>query len=77
MGWIFLPLLIAVKDRKSTDPLRLLTIILVVGWGLFVGLSRIAVGAHYASDVLFSTGAATIVTIFLYTKLYKQRNKSN
>ena len=74
MGWMFLPLLIVVKDRKNTDPLRLLTIILVIGWGLFVGFSRIVVGAHYASDVLFSTGAATIVTIFLYTRFYKKRN---
>jgi membrane-associated phospholipid phosphatase len=77
MGWMFLPLLIAIKNRKNTDPLRILTILLVVGWGLFVGLSRIAVGAHYASDVLFSTGAATIVTIFLYTRFYKKRNKSD
>ena len=73
MGWMFLPMLIAVKDRKNTDPLRILTIFLVIGWGLFVGLSRIAVGAHYASDVLFSTGAAGIVTIFLYTRFYKKQ----
>jgi len=77
MGWMFLPLLIAVKDRKIKDPLRIIVSVLVIGWGLFVGLSRIAVGAHYASDVLFSTGAATIVTIFLYTRFYRDRNKSD
>ena len=75
MGWMFLPLLIVVKDRKIKDPLRIIVSILVIGWGLFVGLSRIAVGAHYASDVLFSTGAATIVTIFLYARFYRERNK--
>ena len=75
MGWMFLPLLIAVKDRKIKDPLRIIVSVLVIGWGLFVGFSRIAVGAHYASDVLFSTGAATIVTIFLYTRFYRKRNK--
>ncbi|MFX0075279.1 MAG: phosphatase PAP2 family protein [Candidatus Hermodarchaeota archaeon] len=74
MGWMFLPMLIAVKDRKNADPIRILTVILVVGWGLFVGLSRIAVGAHYASDVLFSTVAATFATIFLYAMIYKKRN---
>jgi len=74
MGWMFLPMLILVKDRKNSDPLRIITIILVVGWGLFVGLSRIAVGAHYTSDVLFSTGAATVVTIFLYSRFYKKQN---
>ncbi len=77
MGWMFLPLLITVKDRKIKDPLRIIITVLVIGWGLFVGLSRIAVGAHYASDVLFSTGAATIVTIFLYTRFYRKRNKSD
>ena len=74
MSWMFLPMLIAVKDRKNTDPLKILTLILVIGWGMFVGLSRIAVGAHYASDVLFSTGAAIIATIFLYTRFYRKQN---
>ena len=77
MGWMFLPLLITIKDRKINDPIRIIVSVLVIGWGLFVGLSRIAVGAHYASDVLFSTGAATIVTIFLYARFYRKRNKSD
>jgi membrane-associated phospholipid phosphatase len=73
MGWMFLPLLIAVKDRKIKDPLRIIVTVLVIGWGLFVGASRVAVGAHYASDVLFSTGMAAIVTILLYKKLYLKK----
>jgi len=73
MGWMFLPLLIAVKDRKIKDPYRIVVTVLVIGWGLFVGLSRIVVGAHYASDVLFSTGIAAVVTILLYKKSYLKR----
>lgn len=73
MGWMLLPLLIAVKDRKIKDPYRIVVTVLVIGWGLFVGLSRIVVGAHYASDVLFSTGMAAIVTIFLYKKSYLKK----
>jgi len=73
MGWMFLPLLITVKDRKVKDPLKIIISVLVIGWGLFVALSRVAVGAHYASDILFSTGAATIVTIFLYSRFYNKR----
>jgi len=73
MGWMLLPLLIAVKDRKIKDPYRIVVTVLVIGWGLFVGLSRIVVGAHYASDVLFSTGMAAIVTILLYKKSYLKR----
>jgi len=73
MGWMLLPLLIAVKDREIKDPYRIVVTFLVIGWGLFVGLSRIVVGAHYASDVLFSTGMAAIVTILLYKKSYLKR----
>jgi len=73
MGWMLLPLLIVVKDRKIKDPYRIIITVLVIGWGLFVGLSRIVVGAHYASDVLFSTGVAAIVTILLYKKSYLKR----
>lgn len=74
MGWMFLPLIITLKDRKNTDPIKLLVVILVIGWGLFVGLSRIVVGAHFASDVLFSTGVAAITTVLLYRKFYQNKN---
>ncbi len=70
MGWMFLPLLITVKDLKWKDYRKIITVILVLGWGFFVGLSRIILGAHYASDVLFSTGFAAVITILLYKKYY-------
>ena len=73
MGWMLLPLLITVKDREIKDPYRIVVTVLVIGWGLFVGLSRIVVGAHYASDVLFSTGMAVVTTILLYKKSYLKR----
>ena len=73
MGWMLLPLLIAVKDREIKDPYRIVVTVLIIGWGLFVGLSRIVVGAHYASDVLFSTGMAAIPLILLYKKSYLKR----
>ena len=73
MGWMLLPLLITVKDREIKDPYRIVVTVLVIGWGLFVGLSRIVVGAHYASDVLFSTGMAAVVTMLLYKKSYLKR----
>ena len=71
MSMMFLPLLISVKDRKINDPVKILITVLIIGWGLFVALSRIAVGAHYASDTLFSTGFAAIITILFYRKIYK------
>ena len=67
---MLLPLLIVVKDREIKDPYRIVVTVLVIRWGLFVGLSRIVVGAHYASDVLFSTGMAAITILLLYKKSY-------
>lgn len=71
MAFMLLPLIIQVKDRKWSDPIKLITIILVIGWGIFIAYSRIVAGDHYASDVLFSGGVATISTIFLYKISYK------
>ncbi len=69
-GWMLLPLLILVKDKEWKDPTRITTTALVIGWGLFVAISRVIIGAHYASDVLFSTGAAAVITILLYKWFY-------
>ncbi len=70
MGWMLLPLIIAVKQLKWRNPLRILVILFVLFVGVFVGLSRVKVGAHYASDVLFSTGAAFVYTIILHQWFY-------
>ncbi|MFX1234727.1 MAG: phosphatase PAP2 family protein [Promethearchaeota archaeon] len=74
MGWMFLPLLTDLKKRKLNIWLKITILFLVLGWGTFVALSRVIVGAHYASDVLFSTGLASIITIILYRGIYKNNN---
>ncbi|HUY00472.1 MAG TPA: phosphatase PAP2 family protein [Candidatus Deferrimicrobium sp.] len=68
MGWMLLPLLIPLRDKELT--MKLIGSILILGWGFFVGLSRVLVGAHYTSDVLFATGVAFITVILLYKRLY-------
>ena len=73
MGWMLLPLLIIVKDRELKDPYRIIITVLVIGWGFFVGLSRVVIGAHFLSDILFSTGVAAVTTIILYRKFYLNR----
>lgn len=73
MGWMFLPLLVIVRKREWKDPIKILIIILVLGWGIFVGLSRIVVGAHYASDVLFASGVAAVTTLLLYNRFFLSR----
>ncbi len=79
MGWMLLPLLFPLQKlkmmyKKSNNTLWLLLwiwgFVQIIGWGVFVGISRILVGAHYASDVLFSTGVAFVAIILLYKKYY-------
>ena len=73
MGWMFLPLLIGIRNRKWKDPVKIIAIILVIGFGLFLGVSRIVTGDHFASDILFSTMVAAVATICLYQKYYKEK----
>lgn len=70
MGWMFLPLLISVKNKEIKFPLKLILVIGIIGWGMFVAMSRVIVGAHYCSDALFSSGFAAVITILLYRKIY-------
>ncbi len=68
MGWMLLPLMIPLRNKETW--VKITGSVLILGWGFFVGLSRILIGAHYASDVLFSTGVACVVVILLYKKYY-------
>jgi len=74
MGWMFLPFLINTKEKKLAISVRIIIFIIVLGWGMFVGLSRVFVGAHYASDVLFSSGLAAVITLLLYRKVYSNKS---
>jgi membrane-associated phospholipid phosphatase len=58
MGWLLLPCLLLWPARSLA---WWVGAVLSVGWGCFVGASRIVIGAHYASDVLFSTAFACSV----------------
>jgi len=61
MAWMMLPLLLLVFNKSKSIKVSLLLIIIF--WGLAVSLSRVVVGAHYASDVLF--GSSLIIIVFL------------
>lgn len=60
MAWLLLPcVLLAARGTIA----RLVLTLLAVGWGVFVGLGRVVIGAHYASDVLLSTLFALAVVL--------------
>jgi membrane-associated phospholipid phosphatase len=70
MGWMLLPLLLLIVDLKPKR--KILIYVGVIFWGLLVGWGRIIIGAHYASDVYFSTLLSFIGFIFLRHKLQKR-----
>lgn len=73
MAWMILPLLLLV-DSKSKG-IKIFLIIIIISWGLTVSLSRVIIGAHYASDVLL--GSIIIIVVFLViTKSYWETAKT-
>ena len=75
MAWCFLPFLFLLNNKEMDKKIKILLTGSVLGFGLFIGISRVLRGAHYASDVLFSTGIASLITIYLYKSLYHIESK--
>jgi len=61
MGWMILPLLLLVVNKSKN--IKFFLLMFIVSWGVAVSLSRVVIGAHYASDVLF--GSFIIIVVFL------------
>ncbi len=76
IGWSVLPFLFLLKKKEIKIEYKIIITIIVISFGLFVAISRVLIGDHYASDVLFSTGIASLITIALY-KLFYHSNKSS
>jgi len=68
MGWMLLPLLLSVRDKNWK--IKSLVVSGIIGWGVLVALGRIVIGAHYASDVLFSTKVALLSYLLLCRRYY-------
>ncbi len=75
MGFMFLPFLILLRNKSWKDPWKIIGIVVIIGWGVFVAASRVVLGAHYCSDVLFSSEMAALITLLLYNKFYSNKVK--
>jgi len=65
MGLMLLALLILLTNKKQWVKYSIITIIFL--WGVMLALSRLVIGAHYASDVLFGS-FFTIITFLYFSK---------
>jgi membrane-associated phospholipid phosphatase len=64
MGWMLLPIFILLTNKTKLTKYSVLALIII--WAVVLSLSRVAIGAHYASDVLFGS----FVMIFTYLIFY-------
>ena len=62
MGWMLLAVLILLDNKKKW--LKNLVLTLIILWGVLLAMSRVIIGAHFASDVLF--GSFFIIIAFFY-----------
>lgn len=70
MGWILLSLFVLFVDRPQWK--RLIVKISVISWALVVCISRVIIGAHYTSDVVF----ASLGMIIAYLLILKHVTKN-
>jgi membrane-associated phospholipid phosphatase len=60
-GWLLLPLILLVRDRPRS--VRISVAALAIAWGAMVATGRVVIGAHYASDVLFTVRPRRAVVV--------------
>ena len=66
MGWMLMALLILLANKKQWVKYSATFIIFL--WGVTLALSRVVVGAHYASDVLYGSFFIIIAYLLLQSK---------
>ncbi|MBD3197853.1 MAG: phosphatase PAP2 family protein [Candidatus Lokiarchaeota archaeon] len=76
VSFMLIPLLIPIVKSESKKIVKLVFSTLIIGWALFIAISRVLIGAHYASDILFSSAFACFLTLLLYILIY-EREKFN
>ena len=60
MAWMILPLILLIYKKSFV---RKVVLAIITAWGFTVGISRVVIGAHFASDVLF--GAFFVIMVYL------------
>ena len=66
LAWMVLPLFLLFVGCRL--PVRVAAATVLAGWGIFVSASRVAIGAHYASDVLFASCVSILCFLLFYIR---------
>jgi len=70
MGWMLLALIILLANKKQWMKYSMIVIIFL--WGVTLALSRVVIGAHYASDVLFGSFFIILTFLLFYNRRTNQ-----
>jgi membrane-associated phospholipid phosphatase len=74
MGWMLLALLVLLVSKKEW--FKNLVFVLIFMWAVLVSLSRVVIGAHFTSDVLFGS-FFIIITFLLFHKYYSKSDQTD
>lgn len=66
MGWMLLAFLVLLINKKHW--VKLSAIVIIFLWGFTLALSRVVIGAHYASDVLFGSFFIIVTYLLFYNR---------
>jgi membrane-associated phospholipid phosphatase len=69
-GFMLLAILILFEKKKLW--IKNLSLTLIIFWGILLAFSRVVIGAHYASDVLFGS-FFIIITFLLLNRYYRKK----
>jgi membrane-associated phospholipid phosphatase len=73
MGWMLLPIFLLVLDKSGFIKSFIMILIFIIA--ATIALSRVVIGAHYASDVLFGSLFMIISFLILYRRYYLRDDK--
>ena len=60
------PILFLIQYEDIKKSAKAIFSVSIIGWAIYVAITRVVIGKHYASDVLFPIGFASVITILLY-----------
>ncbi len=75
MGWMLLPVFLLVIDKNVL--IKSFSIWLIIIVAAVISVSRIVIGAHYGSDVIFGSFVIIITFLLLYKKYYYNPERVN
>jgi membrane-associated phospholipid phosphatase len=74
MGWMLLALLVLLVNKEEW--FKNLVFVLIFMWAVLVSSSRVVIGAHFTSDVLFGS-FFIIITFLLFHKYYSKSDQTD